>query len=102
MKRNHWMMAALALLVTTNAWAGDWRVFISAQVIGIVQWQKNCGLLLEVVPRNFCYVPANEMTALALITALYRSGRYIDIHRHATSMDMGGMSTHRSDRIIAQ
>lgn len=96
------MMAAQALLGATNAWVGDWRVFISAQVIGIVQWQKNCGLLLEVAPRNFCYVLANENTALALMTALYRSGRYTDIHRHATSMNMDGMSAHRSDRIIEQ
>lgn len=102
MKRKAWLMGALVMLCASSAMADAWVVFMSARVTAIVQWQDNADVLFEVAPQTYCYVPANEKTAIALITTLYSSGREADIHCHAASVSVGGMSAHRAHRIIAR
>lgn len=95
-------MGALVMLFASNAMADAWIVFMSARITAIVQWQDNADVLFEVAPQTYCYLPAGEKNAIALVTTLYSSGRKADIHCHAASVMIGGMPAHRVHRIIAR
>lgn len=98
-----WVAMALVISLTSaNTWANDWKFFQGVRISGIVQWQGNNQVLLQVGPDEFCHVAPDDKANIALVMTLYSSGRKADIHCFPTAEIVGGMRSYALHRIIAR